>query len=77
MSNPLPYRSNDCPPPSTRPPIQWLPEDLSPGVRRPGRETDHSSPSTVETKTAWNYTSTKHFPVLYEGESKSFRTESQ
>jgi hypothetical protein len=34
----------------TQPPIQWVREDLSPGVKRPGREADHSSPSSVEVK---------------------------
>jgi hypothetical protein len=28
------------------------------GVKRPGRETDHSSPSSAEVKNAWSYTST-------------------
>jgi hypothetical protein len=30
----------------TQPPIQWVPRDLYPGVKRPGREADHS-PSTI------------------------------
>jgi hypothetical protein len=29
-----------------------------PGVKRPGREADHSPPSSVEVKNAWSYTST-------------------
>jgi hypothetical protein len=29
----------------TQPSIQWLPRALSPAVKRPGREADHSSPS--------------------------------
>jgi len=32
--------------------------DLSPGVKRPSREANHSSPSTVEVKNAWSYNST-------------------
>jgi hypothetical protein len=28
--------------PSTQPPIQWVPGALSPGVKRPGHEVDHS-----------------------------------
>jgi hypothetical protein len=28
------------------------------GLKRPGREADHSSPSSAEVKNAWNYTST-------------------
>jgi hypothetical protein len=31
-------------------PIQWVQEDLSLGVKRPGREADHSPPSTAEVK---------------------------
>jgi hypothetical protein len=29
-----------------------------PGVKRPGREADHSPPSSAEVKNAWSYTST-------------------
>jgi hypothetical protein len=42
----------------TQPPIQWVPEALSLGVKRPGRETDHSPLSSAEVKNAWSYTST-------------------
>jgi hypothetical protein len=31
-------------------PIQWVPVALSVGLKRPGREADHSSPSGVEVK---------------------------
>jgi hypothetical protein len=31
-------------------PIQWVPGDLFLGVKRPGREADHSSPSSVKVK---------------------------
>jgi hypothetical protein len=34
----------------TQPPIQWAPETLSPGVKRWGREAEHSPPSGVEVK---------------------------
>jgi hypothetical protein len=34
----------------TQPPIQWVPGTLSLGVKRPGRETDHSHPSSAEVK---------------------------
>jgi hypothetical protein len=66
-----------------------------PGVKRSGREADHSSPSSANVKNAWSYISTppirlqgvvcsvktKHvdnfiFTFIYEGVSKSFRTES-
>jgi hypothetical protein len=42
----------------TQPPIQWVPGALSLGVKRPGREADHSSPSSAEVKNSWSYTST-------------------
>jgi hypothetical protein len=32
----------------TQPPIQWVPADLSLGVKRPGREADHSPPSEIK-----------------------------
>jgi hypothetical protein len=31
---------------------------LSPGIKRPGREADHSPPSSAEVKNAWSYIST-------------------
>jgi hypothetical protein len=34
----------------TQPPIQWVPGAPSLGVKRPGREADHSSPSSAEIK---------------------------
>jgi hypothetical protein len=34
----------------TQPPIQWVLGTLSPGVKWPGREADHSPPSSVEVK---------------------------
>jgi hypothetical protein len=33
---------------SSQPPIHWVPGDLSLGVKRPGREADHSPPSSAE-----------------------------
>jgi hypothetical protein len=42
----------------TEPPIQWSPEALSLGVKRPDREADHSPPSSAEVKNAWSYAST-------------------
>jgi hypothetical protein len=42
----------------TQRPIQWVPGALSLGVKRPGREADHSPPSSAEVKNAWIYTST-------------------
>jgi hypothetical protein len=34
----------------TQPPIQWVPGVLSLGLKRPGREADHSPPSSAEVK---------------------------
>jgi hypothetical protein len=34
----------------TQPPIQWVPAVLSLGVKRPGREADHSPPSSAEAR---------------------------
>jgi hypothetical protein len=34
----------------TQPPIQWVPGTLSLGVKWPGREADHSPPSSAEVK---------------------------
>jgi hypothetical protein len=34
----------------TQPPIQWVPGAISLGVKRPGREADHSPPSSAEVK---------------------------
>jgi len=38
--------------------IQWISGALSLGVKRPGREADHSPSSSSEVKNAWSYTST-------------------
>jgi hypothetical protein len=48
----------------TQPPIQWVPGALSLGVKRPGREADHSSPSSAEVKNAWSYTSTPQYVFM-------------
>jgi hypothetical protein len=45
---------------STQPPIKWVPGTLSLEVKRPGREADHSPPSSAEVKNAWSYASTSH-----------------
>jgi hypothetical protein len=37
-------------------PIQWVTGALSLGVKRPGREADHSPPSSSEVKNVWSYT---------------------
>jgi hypothetical protein len=45
----------------TQPPIQSVPEALSLGVKRPGREADHSPSSSAEVKNAWSYTCTPQY----------------
>jgi len=44
--------------------IQWIAVAVSSGVKRPGREADHSFPSSVEVKNAWRYTSVAQFVVM-------------
>jgi hypothetical protein len=34
------------------------------GVKRPGSEADHSSPSTAEVRNAWSYTSTPQYAFM-------------
>jgi hypothetical protein len=41
----------------TQPPIQWVPTVVSPGVKRPGHEAEHSPSSSAEVKYAWSCTS--------------------
>jgi hypothetical protein len=49
---------------STQPPIQWVPEALSLGVKRPGREADHSPPASTKVKKMWVYTSTAPYAFM-------------
>jgi hypothetical protein len=49
----------------TQPPIQWVPGTLSLEAKQPGREADHSPPSSAEVKNAWSYTST--LPISFHG----------
>jgi hypothetical protein len=44
----------------TQPPIQWVPGALSPRVKRPGREADHSPPSSAEVKNGGDILSLPH-----------------
>jgi hypothetical protein len=48
----------------TQPPIQWVPGVLFPGVKRTGREADHSPPSNAEMKKGWSYTSTTPYVFM-------------
>jgi hypothetical protein len=49
---------------STQPPIQWVPRALSPGVKRPGHEAEHSPPTSAEVKKTWIYTSTPPYAFM-------------
>jgi hypothetical protein len=48
----------------TRPLIQWAPGALSPGVKRPGREADHSPPTSDEVTNTWIYMSTPPYASM-------------
>jgi hypothetical protein len=49
--------------------MQLVPGVLTLGVKRPGREADHSPPSSADVKNSWSYTSTPqmrlHGVVIY------------
>jgi hypothetical protein len=49
---------------STQPPLQWVPEALSPGVKRPGREADHSPSASAEVKKMWISASTPPYAFM-------------
>jgi hypothetical protein len=40
-------------------PIQWVPGALSPGLKQPGREADHSPRNSAEVNKIWIYTTTQ------------------
>jgi hypothetical protein len=44
---------------SIQPPIHWVP-----GVNRPGREADHSSPTSTEVKKTYFYTTTPPYVFM-------------
>jgi hypothetical protein len=46
----------------TWPPIKWVPRSLSPEVKRPGSEAEHSPPTRVEVKKTSIYAPTPHSP---------------
>jgi hypothetical protein len=41
-----------------------VPRDVLRGVKRPGREADHSQPSSIEVNNAWSYTSTSPYVFM-------------
>jgi hypothetical protein len=47
-----------------QPPIHWIPGALSPGVKRPDREVDHSPPASAEVKKTWIYTSSPPYVFM-------------
>jgi hypothetical protein len=49
---------------STQRPIQWVPGAPSPWAKRPGREVDHSPPTSAEVKKMWIYTSTPPYAFM-------------
>jgi hypothetical protein len=51
-----------------QPPIQWVQGFLSLGVKRRGREADHSPPSSAEVKNPWSYSSTPPIRLHAQGQ---------
>jgi hypothetical protein len=49
---------------STQPPIQWVPGSLSPGVKRPECEADHSPQISEEVNKTWIHTSTPPYAFM-------------
>jgi hypothetical protein len=45
----------------TQPPFHWVSVAVSLGVKWPGREADHTPPSSAEVKNAWRYTYTPQY----------------
>jgi hypothetical protein len=44
--------------------IQWVPGAFSPGIKRPGREVDHSPPTSAEVKKMCFYTSSPPYVFM-------------
>jgi len=47
-----------------KPPIQWVPEALSPGLKWLEREDDHSKPSSTDVKNAWSCASIPQYVFM-------------
>jgi len=47
-----------------KPPVQWVPSVLSPGIKRLGRETVPSYLSSAKVKNEWSHTSTSPYVFL-------------
>ncbi|PNF27774.1 hypothetical protein B7P43_G09210, partial [Cryptotermes secundus] len=48
----------------TQPPIQWVPGGISSGLKRRGREANHSPLASAEVKKMWIYTSTPPYAFM-------------
>jgi hypothetical protein len=48
----------------TQSPKERVPGAFSLGIKRPGREADHSPPSSAEVKNAWSYTPTLQYAFM-------------
>jgi hypothetical protein len=48
----------------TQPPSQWVLGALSPGVKRPGSEADHSPQTSAKVKKMWIYISTSQYAFM-------------
>jgi hypothetical protein len=48
----------------THPPIHWVPEAILPGVKRQGREADHSPLSSAEVNNTWRHTCTPQYVFM-------------
>jgi hypothetical protein len=44
--------------------IQWVPGALSPDIKLPGHEAEHSSPTSAEVKEMWIYTATPLYTFM-------------
>jgi len=53
----------------TQPPVQWV-LGFYPGVKRPGHDVGHSSPSTAEVKGEWSYASTSPYMLSWRGQGQ-------
>jgi hypothetical protein len=49
---------------SSQLPTQRVPGHLSPGIKRPGHEADHSPPFSADVKNAWSYTSIHQYDFM-------------
>jgi hypothetical protein len=46
------------------PPIQWVLGSLSPRIKQPGHEANHSPPASAEIKKTWIYSSTPSYALM-------------